>query len=519
MRICFINPPFLGRFSRSQRSPGVIKSGTMYYPYWLAHAAALAEARGHDISLIDAPADGLSEDRLYDLVADFGPDLLVIESVTASWHSDCELAGRLKARHGQAALCMVGTHVTAMWRETLELEPAIDFVAIGEYDVTIAELADAIALHRDVAAVAGLAMRQAGQPVRSAHRPLLQNLDELPWIAPIYKRFLNIDHYYFNLSQHPMIMLIGGRGCNAMCFYCVYPQVIHGHRYRHRTPEHLIAEMLWVQENMPDVKEITFEDDNFGADRDFARRFAERAQERGVRLPFFANLRTTVDYETLASLRAAGLRNCAVGFESGDDRILRNMRKGQNTSMQARFVRDAHKVGLLVHGCFMVGFPGETRETMEKTLRLAFAVKPDSAQFYPVMPYPGTGAYAYYRQSGFLATTQFREWLTDDGGHRCVLNLPNLTPQEIEAFCERAFKRFHFRPRYIVYKLWQAVRHPREGWRSFVAGLHFIWYLLTNKRRRQPPFVVQPAARPENWLADIRVPLGRMESIKRRLEE
>ena len=519
MRICFINPPFLGRFSRSQRSPGVIKSGTMYYPYWLAHSAALAEQHGHDIHLVDAPAAGVSEAELQVMVAGFKPDLLVMETVTASWQADCELAGRLKSSLTGVVLCMVGTHVTAMWRETLQRYPAIDFIALGEYDGTVAELADALNRRGDPALVAGLALRQADQAIRTGLRPLLQNLDELPWIAPIYKRFLKTEQYYFNLSYHPMVMLIGGRGCNAMCFYCVYPQVIHGHHYRHRSPEHLIGEMLWVQEHMPEVKEITFEDDNFGADRTFARRFAKLAQEKGVRLPFFANLRTTVDFTTLQALRAAGLRNCAVGFESGDNRILRNMRKGQNTDIQARFVEDAHKLGLLVHGCFMVGFPGETRTTMEKTVELAFRIKPDSAQFYPVMPYPGTGAYAYYEQQGFLATADFREWLTDDGGHRCVLNLPGLTPQELEAFCEKAFKRFHFRPRYVAYKLWQALRHPQEGWRSLKAGLHFLLYILTNKRRQQPPFVVPSAAEPADWHGDVRVPMGRMERIKRGLEE
>ena len=134
-------------------------------------------------------------------------------------------------------------------------------------------------------------------------------------------------------------------------------------------------------------------------------------REKNVRLPFFANLRTTVDFDTLKALKEAGLRNTAVGFESGDDMILRNMRKGQNRSIQKKFVEDAHELGLLVHGCFMVGFPGETRKTMDATLALAKEIRPDSAQFYPVMPYPGTGAYAYYKQQGYLAHEEFDKWL------------------------------------------------------------------------------------------------------------
>ena len=516
MKIQFINPPYLGRFSRAQRSPGIIKSGTMYYPYWLAHASALAEKNGHEINLVDCPASGKDENDLHKAVRDFSPDLMVLESVTASWYSDLEVAAHLKKLLPNSAICMVGTHVTAMWRETLERKNEIDFVGIGEYDYTISDIANEIKkTNPDISSIPGIAFRENGKPIRTNERPLIQDLDELPWIAPIYQRFLDTKNYYFNLSYFPMVMLIGGRGCNAVCFYCVYPQVVHGHAYRHRRPENIVGEMLWVQENMPEVKEITFEDDNFGADRKFARRFAELVQEKGVKLPFFANLRTTVDFETLKALKEAGLRNTAVGFESGDNMILRNMRKGQNTNIQAKFVENAHKLGLLVHGCFMVGFPGESKITMQRTLDLAFEVKPDSAQFYPVMPYPGTGAYAFYKNNGYLATEDFSEWLTKEGGHRCVINLPELTPEEIEQFCERAFKKFHFRPRYILYKLKQALFHPKEGWRSFVAGLYFIAYTLTNKRTKQEQFKVIRKTVPDNWQERIIVPMGRMERIKK----
>ena len=516
MKIFFINPPFLGRFSRAQRSPGIIKSGTMYYPYWLAHAAAVVDQIGHEINLIDCPAAGKTEEDLHQAVKEFQPDLMVLESVTASWNSDLEVAASLKKLLPDSKICLAGTHVTAMWKESLENEPAVDFVAIGEYDFTIRDLAQALEKNeQDFSSIPGIAYRDAGVAVRTEDRESIQDVDELPWIAPIYKRFLNPKDYYFNLSYHPMVMLIGGRGCNSMCFYCVYPQVVHGHRYRHRSPENIVGEMLWVQENMPEIKEITFEDDNFGADRIFARRFAELVKEKNVKLPFFANLRTTVDFETLKALKDAGLRNTAVGFESGDNIILRNMRKGQNNDIQGKFVENAHKLGLLVHGCFMVGFPGETKETMQKTLDMALNVNPDSAQFYPVMPYPGTGAYGFYKENGYLATDNFREWLTDEGGHRCVLNLPGLLPTDLEQFCEKAFRKFHFRPRYILYKLKQAILNPAEGWRSFVAGLFFVGYTLTNKRKKQEAFSVEPKPFQQDWYSVTKVPVGRMESIRK----
>ena len=152
---------------------------------------------------------------------------------------------------------------------------------------------------------------------------------------------------------------------------------------------------------------------------------------------------------------------------------------------------------------------------MNKTLKMAIEIKPDSAQFYPVMPYPGTGAYAYYKREGYLAHEEFDKWLTDDGGHRCVINLPDLPPTEIEAFCERAFRKFHFSPKYLFYKAVQAIFSPKEGWRSFVAGLQFLRYVLTDKRKKLAKFSTEKKSIPNLWNEHINVPMGRMEQLKK----
>ena len=484
----------------------------MYYPYWLAHAAALSEKHGHQIYLVDCPADNLSRTDLLDRVVDFRPELIVCETSTPSFRHDLETVSLLDQSVPEAKICLVGTHATAEWQQALARCPALDMVAIGEYDQTIVEIAGALdTANADLAAVAGVAVRVDGEPQRGPARLVIEDMDALPWIAPIYKRFLTPENYLFTIASHPMVMLIGGRGCTARCFYCVYPQVMHGHRYRTRSPAHLVGEMRWIQDNMPEVNEIVFEDDTFTSDRAWAKEVAQLVQREGVRLPWFANIRTNVDRETLATLHQAGLRECATGFESGDNLVLANMRKGQVVEQQRKFVANCRDLGILVHGCFMVGFPGETQQTLQKTLELAIELDPDSAQFYPMMPYPGTGAFQWAKDQGYLATEDYDEWLTDDGGHRCVLNLPGLPPTALERFCERAFRSFHFRPKYVLRKLKQAVTNPREGRRSINAGLNFVRYLFTTKREKQAPFVVKAAAIDEAWRTRIRVPHGRME--------
>src|SRR5262249_46662494 len=261
---------------------------------------------------------------------------------------------------------------------------------------------------------------------------------------------------------------------------------------------------------MPEVREIVFEDDTFTGDRAFAKEVARLVKEHGVRLKWFANVRANVDRETLSHMAAAGFRCCATGFESGDGLLLKNMWKGQSLEQSKRFIAAARDLGILVHGCFMVGFPGETRATMEKTLALALHLRPDSAQFYPVMPFPGTSYYKWARENGYLATERFADWLNAQGGHRCVLNLPGLPAEEIEAFCERAYRRFFFRPSYVCRKLTQAIGRPREGVRSARGFLHFLFYLVTNQRRRAAAFPVRSQPVPSDWYARHRMPRGRM---------
>lgn len=515
MRIAFVNPP-LGtwRFSRSQRSPGVIKSGTLYYPYWLAHATALAMQSGHECTLLDCAADGIDRDALARRLSDFGAELIVIETSTPSIDYDLGTVDALKAALPDARICCTGTHATAEWEAALTQSSGLDFVAIGEYDYTVSDLAEALEAGTDIQCIAGLAWRTDEGPRRSADRPLITDMDALPWIAPVYKKFLTPRHYLFTIASQPMVMLISGRGCRARCFFCVYPQVMHGHDYRSRSPADVVAEMKWVQENMPEVREIVFEDDTFTSDRDRAREIARLVKQEGVTLPWFANIRVNIDYETLAALRAAGLRQCATGFESADPTLLVNMRKGQTLQQQRDFMRNARKAGILVHGCFMVGFPGETRETLQRTLDLAIELAPDSAQFYPVMPYPGTGAYKWAEENGFISVKRFEDWLNPDGGHRCVLNLPGLTAKDLEEFCEKAVRRFHFRPSYMIRKAMQAVTNPREGVRSVNAFKNFILSILRgDKAMDKAPVAPTPAIIDDQWGNRTRVPRGRMEQI------
>ncbi len=281
-------------------------------------------------------------------------------------------------------------------------------------------------------------------------------------------------------------MIVTGRGCPFHCTYCVLPQTMQGHKYRKRSTESVVQEFLYIRDNFPGVKEIMIEDDTLTADRKRCRELSEALiATGGHRIPWSANSRADVDYETMCLMRKAGCRLFCVGFESGDQTILDNIKKSITLDKITAFVRDAKRAGILVHGCFMVGNRGETRETLETTLRFAKELNPDTAQFYPIMVYPGTSDYEYFGEKGWIVSNDFRQWLTPDGLHSSVVSNPDLRYEELVAFCDRARRSFYLRPSYMFDKLKQIIANPGEAKRIIKAALTFFRYLLQPSIKRK----------------------------------
>lgn len=188
----------------------------------------------------------------------------------------------------------------------------------------------------------------------------------------------------------------------------------------------------------------------------------EEILKRGLDFQWSANSRCDVDLETMKILKKAGARLLCVGVESGDQKILDNMKKNITIERIKRFFNDAKEAGILIHACFLLGNPGETKETLEKTLKFAKELNPDTAQIFPIMVYPGTEAFIWAEKKGYIQTNKFNEWLTKEGMHNCIVNKPNLTSEELVKFCDRARKEFYLRPNYIFSKGIQAFKDPFE---------------------------------------------------------
>jgi len=479
MRVLLLNPPFLPRFSRPQRSPAVTKSGTLYYPLFLAQTASLLLSEGLEVLLLDAPARGYDLGEVIRRAREFRPQLVVVDTSTPSIHSDVGVATQLREALGVFVL-LVGTHASALPEVTLRMDERLTAVARGEYEFTALELARALEGGRveDLGGIAGLSWRRDGQIVHNPPRSPLEDLDRLPFVSEAYRRFLRIEDYFNPNALWPMVTIIAGRGCPHGCTFCVYPQTITGRRYRLRSPEHVMEEMAYIVEAFPQARSVFFEDDTLGADPERCLRLCELIRRRGIRISWTANARVDMDRSLLGAMKGAGCRCLCVGFESGSQELLDRVRKGITLEQMFSFMEEARRVGLRVHGCFMVGLPGETRQTMEQTLRLAKRLNPDTAQFYPMMVYPGTEAYEEYRRRGMLTTEDFRQWLTPEGLHNTVIRTSELDPRELVAFCDRARREFYLRPRWLIRKALDVIRDPRgEGVRVLKAFRTFWRYL------------------------------------------
>ena len=479
MKILMLNPPFLPKFSRNSRSPAVTKGGTLYYPIWLSYATGVLEKSGFDAKLVDAPARGLTVEDVLEIATDFEPQMIVADTSTPSIYNDVEVASKLKAATG-AFVVLVGTHVSALPEDTLKLSADIDAVTTYEYDYTLPDLARHIEGKKDLKDVMGIAFRDAdGKIVHNKARPLIEDMDGLPFVTEVYKKHLNVRDYFYSSAEYPMVMIITGRGCPFKCFWCNWPQVFHGHKYRLRSAENVVEEFEYIVNSMPEIKEVGVEDDTLTADVERARGICKMLIDKGInkKIKWYANVRVNLDLETMKLMKEAGCRMLIPGYESGVQELLDNAHKGITLEQSRQFSRNAKEAGLLVHGCFIIGLPGETRETAGRTIDFAKELDPDDAQFFPLIVYPGTEAYEWARKNNYLTTNDFSKWGTAEGWHSSLVSTDELSKEDVLDLCNKAKIEFYLRPRYILKTMKLMIGSWNETKRVFKAGPIFFRYL------------------------------------------
>ena len=442
-----------------------------WYPTWLAQPAALVEGS----KLIDAPPHRL---KFNDVAPEaLSRDLVVLHTSTPSFSADVKVAEALKSRKPSLKIGMIGAKVAVEPEATLKSSRAIDFVARNEFDFTIKEVADG----RDFAHIAGLSWRNADDIiVHNDDRAVLENMDALPFVTPVYKRDLVIENYFGGYLKHPYISFYTGRGCKSRCTFCLWPQTIGGHKYRTRSVGNVIEELIWAQKAFPQVKEFFFDDDTL---TDNLPRVEALAREIGkLGITWSCNAKANVPRATLQVLKDNGLRLLLVGYESGNQKILHNIKKGMRVDVAKRFAKDCRELGIVTHGTFILGLPGETKETIEETIRFAVEINPHTIQVSLAAPYPGTFLHKQALENGWLVDEN-AQLLTERGTQVASLNYPHLSHSEIFQSVDEFYKRFYFRAPKIAAIVGEMIRSPAVLKRRVREGVEFFHFL---RERREP---------------------------------
>jgi radical SAM superfamily enzyme YgiQ (UPF0313 family) len=448
MKVLFANPPW-----KSQEGRYGVRAGSRWpftmpaagpdslpyipFPFFLAYGAALLEARSDaQVLAVDAIAEGLDEAGYARRVAAFAPDVILAESSQASLSCDIRHAVDARKALPGVVYILAGPQASTTPEAILGSHPEVAYCLVGEYEWTMLDLVTAMERPGFTpSGIPGLAWRDDQGAPRVNPRRLPGDLSELPW--PAYRHFpMHKYKDYFCGIAGPMVNMVASRGCPHRCSFCLWPEVMYGgHTYRVRDVADVADEMAFLVDTYG-FRTVYFDDDTFNLGKQRILRLTEEIRLRGIGVDLAVMARAdAMDEDMLRALRGVGLVAVKYGLESASPDILERCGKGLDLEVAKSNIRFTKSLGIKVHLTFTVGLPGETRQTIEDSIRLALELDTESIQVSLATPFPGTPLHEYVRSRGYLSSD--REDLFD-GSHQCVARTEELSCREIE----EGFKAF-----------------------------------------------------------------------------
>ena len=462
LKTLFLNPPSFENFDggAGSRWPATREIESFWFPVWLAYPAGMLEGA----RLLDAPSHHVSGEETINIAKEY--EFLVLFTSTPGFPGDILLARAVKQANPAIKIAFVGPHVTVLPEKSLRDCPEIDFICRKEFDYSVTDYAKG----KPLADIPGVSFLKDGKVVHNPDAPQLQDLDALPHVTEVYKRDLDVRNYNVPFLLHPYVSLYTTRGCPAQCTFCLWPQTLSGHPWRKRSSEDVAAEMAKAKQLWPEVKEFFFDDDTFNIQK--ARTLELCAKLKPLGLTWSCTSRVTTDFETLKAMKEGGCRLLIVGYESGDQQILKNIKKGATIERARQFTKDCHKLGLVIHGDFILGLPGETHETINNTIAFAKELDVETIQVSVAHAYPGTELYDYAVKNGFMVGDNK---MVDEGGHQLAqIQYPGLPADDIMSAVHRFYDEYYFRPKAVYRILRKAVFDSNDRKRLYKEAKSFL---------------------------------------------
>jgi len=462
LKTLFLNPPSFENFDggAGSRWPATREIESYWYPVWLAYPTGMLEGA----RLLDAPPHHVTGEETIQIAKDY--EFLVLFTSTPGFPGDIRLARAIKDASPKIKIAFVGPHVTVLPEKSLRDCPALDFVCRKEFDFSVVDYAKGKPLEE----IPGISFLKDGKVVHNPDAAQIQDLDALPHVIDIYRRDLDVTRYNVPFLLHPFVALYTTRGCPAQCTFCLWPQTLSGHPWRKRSTDDVAREMGRAKEVFPNVKEFFFDDDTFNIQK--ARTIELCAKLKPLGLTWSCTSRVTTDYETLKAMREAGCRLLIVGYESGDPQILKNIKKGATVERALQFTKDCHKLGLVIHGDFILGLPGETHQTINNTIAFAKELDVETIQVSVAHAYPGTELYDYALKNGFMVS---ESKMVDEGGHQLAqIQYPGLPADDIMSAVHRFYDEYYFRPKAVFRILRKAAFDSNDRKRLYKEAKSFL---------------------------------------------
>ncbi|MBF0485167.1 MAG: radical SAM protein [Candidatus Omnitrophica bacterium] len=479
MKIAILNPSFGENFVRVARWAAKSRGRVQRHPDYLLTAAQILINAGHDVIFVEAAARNLTPEESFRIVKNFRAELLVIHATTPSIYADIDQARVIKDQN-HCKVAFVGQHTTAEPDNTFEIaQGVVDYILRGEYDDTLKDIASGMP-PKDIA---GLCWHDGTKVIHNPNRPAV-NVNDLPFPA---WQLIQPEWYPDAGKKYPFLTLFTGRGCNNACTFCRDPQLMYGYNLRTRDSKLVVDEMEYDLKLFPQIREIMFETDTFTADPQHVRAVCHEIIKRGLhkKISWSCNVRINIDLELLPLMKEAHCRMLMVGYEFGTNEALRAVRKGGvNVEMGQRFSQRAHELGFTLHGCFMIGAPGETRASARATIDYAKGMPLDTIQFTGIATYPGTHLYKWAKENGYLLAKDWKDWLTAEGEQKTLLSYPQLSNKEIDELIDVGLKEFYLRPKQM-WRMLISIRSIGDFLRKLYglgAFLDYFWKKIFRKK-------------------------------------
>ncbi|MCX5701655.1 MAG: radical SAM protein [Candidatus Omnitrophica bacterium] len=449
MKICLIDPPILPEDLVGDTIS--IKSVVNIIPsLGLAYIAAVLEKNGYEVKIIDCTL-GISHLQLSGLLKKEKPNIIGITGATSAFRSMKKVAQDIKKHLPPVPVIVGGAHLTAAAEYTMGFD-CFDVGIIGEGEITFLEVVREFERNglTNLSGIDGIVFRKNGGIFKTRQREFIKDLDSLPYPArhlqPPLAAYRPTPASYKRLPQG---VLITTRGCPSKCTFC--DRAVFGTTYRERSAEKVIEEVEELIYKFG-AREIRFFDDTFTLNGKRVFAICNKFKERKIKIPWTCLTKVAnVSKEMLKAMKEAGCWQVLYGLESGDERILKLLKKGNTVEQNRKAVRLAKEVGLSVRADFIVGTPGETLESLKRTLSFAIKVKVDYAHFNKFVPYPGTELYELLKGQGHKFDFTNRFSIID---HSTIFFVPeSMNREEFKEFLDYANRAFYLRPKYILKRL------------------------------------------------------------------